>query len=244
MGDHELLAEGEYWQMGQGTGQMKMMLELSANKGAARTNWIQISDGKLLWTSTGSSEPIRRVYLHKIRDSLGGIARDPNAHPEVALYMAIGGQQEVLRCLYVRYRWYKIFTGLDDRGREVWQLFGTLRTGMPTPVSITPVDSLLSVDKPSPEVPTEVRLTLGRDEKSLLFPYKIDYYRREKGEEGLAAKRLLVSTVEYDEVVSPISPARDFFQFQVPDAADQIVDETNEYMPSYPQANAGTATRR
>ena len=243
-GEQQIEVEGQYWQMGQGTGQMKMTLELKSARPAIKSEWTQISDGRLVWTNMGNGEPPRRVYLDRIRQSLGSMVRDPNGHPEAALYLAIGGQAESLRCLYFRYRWYKIFAGNDENGREVWQLFGVLRTAMPTPCSVTRVDGTLAVPTPSPEVPTDVRLTLGRDEKLSLFPYKIDYYRREKGEDGLQGPLVLFSTIENDEVVSPVTVPRDFFQFQVPDVADQIDDETNEYMPIVPFADAGPAIRR
>lgn len=238
---HQLQAEGQYWQTGQGTGQLKMMLALKSDKSTAIVNWLQVSDGRLLWTSIGGGEPPRRVYLDRVRQSLGSMIRDPSKHPEAALYMAIGGQAEMLRCLYFRYRWNKIVAGTDDHGRDAWQLFGVLRSEMPRPSSVTHVDNFLVMPSPAPEVPTEVRLTLGREEKFLLFPYKIDYYLREKSEGGLPGKRVQVSTIERDEVVSPISVSPDFFHFQVPDEADQIDDETTDYLPlnSQPDAVSG-----
>ncbi len=244
LGEHQLEAEGQYWQTGQGTGQLKMILELKTDKQAAKSNWTQVSDGRLLWTSISEGEPPRRVYLDRIRQSLGNMVREPNRQSEAALYLAIGGQAEALRCLYFRYRWFKVFAGIDDHRREVWQLVGTLRTEPPRPSSSTKVDSTLVMTSPTPEVPTDVRLTLGRDEKLFLFPYKIDYYRREKSEGGLPGKLVLISTIERDEVVSPIAVDRDFFHFQVPDEADQINDETSEYLPLIPQADAGPAIRR
>jgi len=244
LGDQELKVEGQYWQMGQGSGQMKMVLEWNGTQPATKSQWTQISDGRLLWTNMGKKEPPRRVYLDRVRQSLGSIVRDPNGHPEATLYLAIGGQAESLRCLYFRYRWFKVYAGNDEKGRAVWQLVGTLRNEMPQPCSVTKVDGMLVVPNPNAEVPTDVRLTLGRDEKLSHFPYKIDYFRREKSEDGLPGRLVLLSTIENDEVVSPISVPRDFFQFQVPDAADQIDDETNDYMPLIPLADAGPAIRR
>ncbi len=155
--DHRLHAEGQYWQIGQGTGQLKMMLAFKPDNSDATTNWLQVSDGRLLWTSIGGGEPPRRVYLDRVRQSLGSMVRDPNRHPEAALYMAIGGHAEMLRCLYFRYRWNRIVAGTDEHGRNVWQLFGVLRTEMPRPNSVTKVDNLLVVPTPVPEVPTDVR---------------------------------------------------------------------------------------
>jgi hypothetical protein len=232
---HQVEAEGHYWQLGQGTGQLKMSLALRPKGSEAITNWLQVSDGRLLWTNM-DGEPPRRVYLDRVRQALGSLVRDPGQHPEAALYMAIGGHAEMMRSLYVRYRWNRIVAGTDEHGRDAWQLLGVLRTEAPRPHSITKVDNHLIVATPAPEIPLEVRLTLGRDEKSLFFPYRIDYYRRERTEGGGPGKRILVSTIERDEFVSPISVPPDFFHFQVPDEADQIDDETTDYMPLFPQA--------
>lgn len=240
--EHEVTAEGMYWQSGGGAGQLKLQLLLDAN--GTKSDFLQVSDGRLVWSHLGRAEPPRRVYLDRIRESLGGWVRKPGIQPEAALYLAVGGQAETLRCLYQRYRWFKVFAGTDEQGREVWQLVGTIRSEPPNPSAQTKIDGILSSSSPPPQVPTDVRLTLGRDEKRFLFPYKIDYYRRLKVEGGMPGKLVRVSTVEHDEVVSPIETAPDFYDYRVNDDADQIQDETIDYMPLNPQAILKMPTRR
>ncbi len=144
--DHEVVSEGMYWQSGGGAGQLKLQMVLDA--GGMKSEFLQVSDGRLVWTNLGQAEPPRRVYLDRIREQLGGWIRKPGLQPEASLYLAVGGQAETLRCLYQRYRWFKVFAGIDEKGHEVWQLVGTIRSEPPAPTSQTRVDNILT--QPSP----------------------------------------------------------------------------------------------
>ena len=84
-GEQRLEAEGQYWQTGQGTGQLKMILELKADKYSVKSKWMQVSDGRLLWTSISDGEPPRRVYLDRVRQSLGSMVRDPVSYTHLTL---------------------------------------------------------------------------------------------------------------------------------------------------------------
>jgi hypothetical protein len=242
LGEFQLVGEGEYWAAGQGTGQMKMTMQLMA--GELQTNMIQVSDGRLVWTSTSDDEPPRRVFLDEVRRELGSMARNPSGHPQAALYLAIGGHAEMLRCLYYRYRWFKVWAGKDEKGTNVWQLVGTLRTEAPSIASYTIVDSYYIQQSPPPELPTDVRLTLDRDDKLPLFPYKVEYFRREPSLDGIPGKLVLLSSVTHTEIETPITITKELFQYQVREDADRIENETSEYLPLYPIADAGTSQRR
>ncbi len=100
------------------------------------------------------------------------MARNPTGHPEAALYLAIGGHAEMMRSLYSRYRWYKVYTGIDNKGKQVWQLVGIIRKEPPMTVAKTKVDSIFVADSLHANVPVEVRLTLGREGKLNLYPLK------------------------------------------------------------------------
>ncbi len=241
-GEHRVMAEGKYCHTGGGAGQLKLEMKLDSKD--HQSNFVQVSDGRLVWTSIGEGESPRRVYLDRVRESLGGWVRKPGLRPEMSLYLAIGGQGEALRCLYQRYRWFKVFAGVDEKGRDVWQLVGTIRSEPPTPSAQTLIDNLLISSSLPAEVPTDVRLTLGRDEKNYLFPYKIDYYRKEKTEAGVPGKWIRVSTIEYSDIESPIEVPPDFFEYRASNDADQIRDETKDYMPLNPQAFQNPPTRR
>jgi len=241
-GDFQLVGEGEYWTGGLGSGQMKLTMQLAA--GELQTNMIQVSDGRLVWTSTDDEEPPRRVSLDRIRSELGGMARNPTGYPQAALYLAIGGHAEMLRCLYYRYRWFKVWAGKDENGNNVWQLVGTLRTEAPSIASYTIADSYYIQAEPPAELPTDVRLTLDRDGKLPLFPYNVEYYRREPSLDGIPGKLVPVSSVTHVVIETPITITKELFQYQVREDADRIEDETNDYLPSYPIADAGTLQRR
>lgn len=239
---YEVVSRGEYWHGGNGTGQTKFQMKLEA--GDQKWDFLQVSDGRLVWTNLGGGEAPRRVYLDPIREALGGWVRKPGIQPEASLYLAIGGQAEAMRCLYQRYLWIKIFAGMDDKRRDVWQLVGKLRTIAPNPSADTYVDRLMLAPTPPAEVPTDVRLTLARAENLALFPYRIEYYRVEKDREGSPGRWHRISLIEYDDVLTPVEFPSDFFNYQASDQADKIIDETKDYMPVNPQAILHSQLRR
>jgi len=239
LGDFHLVGDGEYWAAGQGTGQLKLNMHLVA--GELETNLIQVSDGRLVWTSTSDDEPPRRVFLDRIRSELGGMARNPTGYPQAALYLAIGGHAEMLRSLYFRYRWSQLWAGKDEKGHQVWQMGGTLRTESPSIASYTIADSYYIQPEPQPELPTDVRLTLDLHTS---FPYQVDYFRREPSADGIPGKLIPVSSVTYTDVETAITMPKELFQYQVREDADRIEDETNDYVPFYPIADVGTLQRR
>jgi hypothetical protein len=234
-GNHRVQAEGRYWQAGAGTGQLKTELVYQPSLGK-KVEFTQVSDGRVMWTSTGAGEGPRRVYLDQVREALGGMVRKPTAQPELSLYLALGGQAEVLRALYMRYRWVNVFAGVDEQQREVWQLVGKLRTDPPTPHAQTPFETSMFGQPPSIDTPTDVRLTLGRGTRWAYFPLKVEYFRRAKLEKDGPERLVRCSLIEHDELATFEEMPPGFFEFRVPDDVDQISDETNDYMPLNPQA--------
>lgn len=228
--EQQLMGEGRYQAVGKGSGQLKTTMSVAT--GEYHSDFLQISDGRLIWTSTGDGEPPRRVYLDRVRLAVSNMNLDLQNPSDASLYLAIGGQPELLRSLYMRYRWFKIFAGIDEQGMKVWQLVGTLRTEWPVPASYSRADSILLTTPPSPEVPTDVRLTLARDGRIPLFPYKVEYFRRRAGRDGVPGKLVPVATLVYDQVVSPLTITPDQFEYQVLEEAERIEDETNDYLPT------------
>ena len=85
---------------------------------------LQISDGELLSTlvSVGPSSFRTQVDLGKIRERLE-ISSESLRDPVVAMYLAIGGQAELLRKLCQQYQWTEISESkLGDN--KVWLLTG------------------------------------------------------------------------------------------------------------------------
>ena len=100
----QMIGIGQYSHGGGGDGAVKTVMRFSGGKG--QSTFVQVSDGRLLWSIASDGTPPKRVYLDRVRQSLGGTARTPQSGGSVSLYLAIGGQAELFRTLYHRYRWY------------------------------------------------------------------------------------------------------------------------------------------
>jgi hypothetical protein len=223
--DHEMVGVGQYWHAGEGTGKLETYVRFAVAD--SFSNLIQVSDGRLMWTSTRANEPLRKVHLDRVRQAFPNMGRGSN-RPDVAMYLAIGGQPEMLRMLYLRYRWYKAYAG-TYRTVPVWQLIGTLRTQPPSITSAAPIDGHALRTDPPKEIPTDVRLTLGREGEFISFPFQIEYFVQKPDEEN--RERLVpFSTVEYYDYATHIDTSK-LFRYEVQKDVDQIEDETALYLP-------------
>ncbi|MFO0924656.1 MAG: hypothetical protein U0905_19475 [Pirellulales bacterium] len=222
----EIHAIGTCAQAGNGTGRLKVSLKLSM-EGDVR-NSEQICDGRVLWTDLGNSYPFRTVNLDSIRTNIAKKGKWDPKNPDLDLSLGIGGQMEVLRMLYIKYRWYKAWKGSMD-GIAVWQLVGTTRTQAPPILPNTKIDNDALAVNQDP-FPTEVRLTLARDSSENLFPYRIEYYQRVK--EPSKQEEILepLSVIEYFELQTPLLDREGLFQIQIPEDFRDREDETGRYL--------------
>jgi hypothetical protein len=223
--DNEMVGVGQYWHAGEGTGKLETYVRYAVAD--SFSNLIQVSDGRLMWTSTRANEPLRKVHLDRVRQAFPNMGRGSN-RPDVALYLAIGGQPETLRLLYLRYRWYKAYAG-TYRKVPVWQLIGTLRTQPPSITTAAPIDGYALRTDPPKGIPTDVRLTLGREGEFSSFPFQIEYFVQ-KPDENNQEHLVPFSTVEYYDYVTNIDTSK-LFRYEVQKDVDQIEDETALYLP-------------
>jgi hypothetical protein len=231
--------QGECWQAGQGSGKVRLDLRLREGDPYPLQ---QVCDGRVLWTAAGEDKPLRTVDLDRVRYDLGVMGRRPSHIPEIDLYLAIGGPSEVLRMLYLRYRWYRVKEMQMD-GVPVWQLIGTLRTGPPAITTSTTIDSDSLDPNPSERIPSDVRLTLSRDVSSSWFPFRIEYFKRAVDRNGKIGNQRF-STVEYYDLRLPWAVADDVFAIKPPEKVGQKEDETARYSPTKPLAGAARPARR
>ena len=227
--DQQVIISGEYKASGLGTGQFRYTARVSS--GETTLDTVQVSDGRLMYTQVGLDEPPRRVNLDKVRQSIGNAIHQAGERPEVSVYLAVGGQPELLRNLYHRYFWYKAVTG-QIRGVDVWQLVGRLRTESPKLFGNSPLD-VQNMGSPelNSNLPTEVRLTLGRSASAAYFPYMVEYFRRIKRLDGQSDRIELLSVLEHSEFSTAVTILDKDFVFKVQDSVDKIDDETAIYMP-------------
>lgn len=232
IGSEKTLALGDYWHAGQGSGQFKMTMRFTVNESV--TELIQSSDGRAMRTYFGPSKPLRSVNIDRIRQSIGLFPRRDADSDVQTLYLAVGGVAEVMRTLYNRYRWSEVYAGWIQE-ESVWQLIGTLRTEPPRIAGLTQVDQENYSSAASPMVPTDVRLTLHRSDTAKFIPIRIEYFRREELEDAELEKTrstlLPVSTIEYRELTLPFETASEMFRYTGLEDADQILDETANFLP-------------
>jgi hypothetical protein len=87
----------------------------------------------------------------------------------------------------------------------------------------------------NPNLPAEVRLTLGRSIATAYFPFRVEYFSRSKTPDNTQTVHKLVSKLVHSEP-TPTTISEKDFAYKVPDSADKIDYETNQYLPETPLA--------
>jgi hypothetical protein len=225
--DKQLVSIGTYAHAGQGSGQLKMHVRLATDE---RINTlIQVSDGRVMYSTQhiGDVSVRRRVDLYRIREYLGPIDTASLEDPVIAMYLAIGGQAELLRKLVQQYKWTHVQAGKLDK-IDVWWLSGELATEPPV------VRALAEIDRPSNSglLPTRVRIALGKGEPFPLWLYQVEQ-AREESLAGIKNDTRLSMLLEYIEpkIVKELPPET----FQSIASNDTILEETRRYLPPTPR---------
>ena len=147
------------------------------------------------------------------------------------MHLAIGGQPELLRNLYHRYRWYKAVAGKLG-GVEVWQLVGKIRTEPPKLMGSSPLDQQAVTPIPAnSQLPEIVRLTLGRSASMAYFPYMVEYFQRTATPDDPPDTLEPVSKLVHTDATTSVALSEKDFVFKVQDNVERIDDETKLYMP-------------
>ncbi len=221
---------GEYKSAGLGSGEFRYTLRLSV--GETTQDFLQVSDGRMMYTQVGLDQPPRRVILdpfQQIRNSSGVLIE---SRPEINLYLAIGGQAELLRGLYNRYFWYKAVGGKLN-GLDVWQLVGRVRTKLPDVIAHTTLDDAnLKLEGLPETLPQEVRLTLSQSASLAYFPYKVEYFQKRRQGSSPSIER--VCEISFIEPSTQVTFTEADFQYRISDSIEKIEDETSMYLPSVP----------
>lgn len=230
---HQMTGFGKYVRGGQGTGKMRMSLQLPA--GDQMNTLLQVSDGELLVTQEliGSVSQRSRVDLGKVRERLV-ITTDSLNDPVIAMYLAIGGQAEVLRKLCQQYYWVKVEEG--KLGAEpVWWLTGKLAGEPPRIRAMAEVDTALFVPNQSALLPTETLVAIGRREASVPFwLFQIEQFRSSEGVTDLGHRAQLSVATEWASptLLTPKQLTEDLFESKL--ANEHFVEETKIYLPPNP----------
>ena len=236
--DRELVGFGQYAHAGGGSGKLKMSLRFAA--GDQLNSFQQVSDGKLLQTTSIMGDKIdrRRVDIGKVHEHMP-ISEVYYEDPVITMYLAIGGQGEILRKLCQQYRWFDIQTdrlGEDD----VWLLKGELVTEPPKTRALAQIDSKLYEPNVSGLLPQYVRVALGRAHPNQLWLFRVEQWKA-KPMTIVGDPHPLSAVIEFiqPEIDRQLPPAM-FEDAGFASSTDPIEDETEKYTPPH-QATATIA---
>jgi|GEM_PF-4442009 len=227
----ELVGVGSYCHAGKGTSKLKWQMRFASAE--AVTNYLQISDGRLLWTSQQVDERIEvnRVDLDPIRERIGVVRESDLSNPLLAMELAVGGQAELLRSLYHRYDWESAVPAKLDQ-QPVWLLTGEIRQQPPIPAARAPIDQAMQSASQTGLLPERVRLALGRTEQFPFFLHRIEYFKKKEADGNTLWEPRTV--IEFFEVSAPRALEAELFQYEVRDTVEAIQDDTSKYLPASP----------
>lgn len=246
MFDRKRSSFGKYVRGGQGSGKMRLSLQVPA--GDQMNSLLQVSDGELLYTlmDVGQHSTRTQVDLGKVRDRLT-ITQKSLQDPVVAMYLAIGGQAELLRKLCQQYSWIEVKAGrLGDR--QVWWLEGIALDQPPAQHSLALID-VRHFEERAGLRPQRATLAIGNtDSQAPFWLYQVEEtYASQNQKTALGSSQLTVTT-EWDSPaalsVSQLVP--DLFRLAAADSPSlyESRDETKLYLPPQPHSVAEATSWR
>ncbi len=223
---------------GQGSGRMRMTLQVPAAD--QMNSLLQVSDGELLTTyeSIGTHSMMTQVDLGKVRERLNITNKETIQDPVIAMYLAIGGQAEVLRKICQKYDWTKVTEGqLGDQ--KVWWIRGISTAEPVGPVAKATVDIRL-FDQTAPMVIwPNVKLAIGHvDSKAPFWLYQVETWS--DGDSEGRGKTYVMTEWDAPVRLKPQQLTQDLFQLGTNHSASEVRDETKLYLPPSSSSNMAT----
>ena len=231
----EFNGQGHYVREGQGSGKLKYDLRMAA--GNQINTLLQVSDGQRLLSIESIGDVRRRteVDLGKVRDPDRLPLTDASYRdPVVAMYLAIGGQAELLRKIYQQYEWISVRDGhLGEI--DVWLLSGKVP---PQPIavrSVAPVDNMLFADNNSGLLPTRIEVKIGKDNAPVPFwLYEVEQGRSAEEISPIGRDSKLRIFTEWANPKLLAKEQLPLNIFELPPSNEQLFDETEKYLPPAP----------
>jgi hypothetical protein len=226
----QLSGVGDYVRGGQGSGKLKYHLRMPA--GDQLNTLLQVSDGQRLLTIEAMGEVQRRteVDLGKVRQPLI-VTNDSLRDPVLAMYLAIGGQAEMLRKVYQQYQWQSVRDGqLGDI--EVWWLTGSLAPEPKELRSTAPIDESLLADNSSGLLPTRIEVAIGKPDAAIPFwLYQVEQVRPTEAASPFTSGSELRILTEW-ATPTPLNPEQiPASLYELPSSNEQLFDQTEQYLP-------------
>lgn len=219
MFNQQLMGAGHYWQGPTGSLQSRLELQLQTDKKTC--SWLQVCDGKTLWTYQQfvESRQLTQVDVEKV---LAATA-DQKPGPSAPMSLGIGGLPELLRRLNQSFTFSAPEPGTLGQW-PVLRLVGEWKPEMlmlllPKQAKAIEVGEAPKMRDLAQHVPYSVTLYLGQSD---LFPYRIEYNRPDtpSGQPMLAMEFF---EVRFD---LPVDPER----FTYRPSYRKIEDRTAQYI--------------
>jgi len=204
----------------------RMRMELKIQRSSQITSIQQVSDGRFLWLyrNVEGKPELSRIDLKRIKEASGG-----NSPPLASGLLLPEGLPAVVEQLAQNFRFDQPRPAML-RGEKIWGLVGNWRAEKikewpEHQVGTTEADGTIRIDERSPHLPERVEIALGRDD---LFPYRIQYLRRNSSEStDDSSFTPMVTMLIFDvRIGEPLDPM--LFAYHPHDL--EVQDETSKYI--------------
>jgi hypothetical protein len=224
------IGSGVYLQQGRGPAR-QFRLELSLDGVALASRLRHVSDATTVWIAEEYPGDMRlaRVDVARLRHAQ---PKTLGQAPDARDWLLLGGLPKMLDGLDGAFEFKNASESqLDDV--RVWTLVGEWEKArlvglLPNQKENIESGGPVDFGKLSPQLPTSVVLHVGRDD---LFPYRLEYWRSEKGDgdraSGSRGKLLVVMELYEVKVGAPIDPAQFVFE---PPPGRKPLDRTQEFL--------------
>ena len=229
----ELLGSGYYVQLRHRDGN-QFRFDLRMQAGEQLTSFQHHNDGTYLWIRRDADgvQSLSRVSLERVAEAKRAAGQEPAIGPNVAansFNLGVGGLAQLLQGLDQHFA-FGIAGTSEIGGVPVWQVSGkwkreSLRMLLPQQADAIAAGAEPELNQLPQLVPHTVSLVLGRDTQIPLFPYRVEFSRRDS-ETG---RQRLTLCMELHEVrLRPDLDARQF-RFELEDE-QRVEDETDAYL--------------
>ena len=174
MFSQQLMGAGNYWQGPTGSLQSRLELQLQTDKKTC--SWLQVCDGKTLWTYQQfvESRNLTMVDVERVLAATAGQTPGPSA----PMSLGIGGLPELIRRLNQSFTFSAPEPGTLGQW-PVLRMVGEWKPEMLMVLLSKQAKAIEAGEKPkmrnlAEHVPYSVTLYLGQSD---LFPYRIEYHR-------------------------------------------------------------------
>jgi outer membrane lipoprotein-sorting protein len=224
----ELAGSGYYVQL-RHPGGNQFRFDLRMQAGEQLTSFQHHNDGTYLWIRRDADgvQSLSRVALERVREA----RREAAGRPNMAVWqdLGVGGLAQLLQGLNQHFE-FGAAGASEIGGVPVWQMSGLWKRESLLMLLPHQADAIRQGAEPDlrhlPQlVPHSVSLVLGRDAQIPLFPYRVEYSRRDPD----SGRNRLMLRMELHEVrLRPDLDARQF-RFELEDE-QRVEDETDAYL--------------